>query len=166
MRVTLSQKDSSLQPIPPSKGGASGDVVYAPKGTAFHFTLHASALPPGHRYALEMQVDDAIYTVASYAPNARGELAIDTTLSRFEEGVCVGANFDPPRPITGRHAIKFWIKRNGSPPTGTMPGVSPSAPGALLACDGNGDGNYDYELLENQVADFTGVRPSTSDRAQ
>jgi hypothetical protein len=166
MRVTLSQKDSSLQAIPPSKGGASGDVLYAPKGTALHFTLRASALPPGHRYVLEMQVDDAIYTVASYAPDARGELAIDTTLTRFEEGVCVGANFDPPRPVIGRHAIKFWIKRDGSPATGTMPGVLPSAPGAQLACHGNGDGDYDYALLENEVADFTGVRPTASDSAR
>lgn len=157
--LTLSQKDSSFQPIPPSKGGASGEVLYDPTGPAFHFLLHASGLAPNHQYVLEIQADSTTYSVASRPPDPAGALVIDTTLSQFEEGVCVGTNFDQPRSVAGAHAIKIRLKRDGSPASGTMPGVSPTAPGALLACHGNGDGNYDYVLLENDVADFTGKAP-------
>jgi hypothetical protein len=157
MRVTLTQKDSAFQPIPAARGGASGEVLYSPKGPGLHFALHALSLPPGIRYALEIQVDDAIYTVATYSPDTRGRLTIDTTLTQFQEGECVGANYDPPRPVTGHHTIKFWIKRDGSPVSGTMPGISPATPGAQLSCHGNGDGDYKFLLLENEVADFTGT---------
>ena len=166
MRVTLSQKDSAFQPIPSSRGGARGEVLYAPTGPTLHFVLHAFALPPGRRYALEMQVDDAIYTVVSRSPDARGQLSIDTTLTQFEEGECVGTNFDQPRLVTGRHSIKFWIKRDGSPAVGTMPGIAPTAPGAQLACHGNGDGNFEYVLLEDAVADFTGTAATARDSSR
>ncbi len=156
VRVTLSQKDGSFRPIPRSAGGATGVVWYAPAGVALRFQLRAFGLVPARRYVLELQVDDAIYTVASYTPDMRGELTIDTTLARFEEGVCVGTNFDPPRRVHGHHQVKFWIKRDGSPPTGTMPGVAASSPGAQLSCHGNGDGDYGYVLLENEIAEFTG----------
>jgi len=164
MSVTLSQKDSSFQPIPPSKGGASAEVLYEPTGPAFHFVLRASGLPPNHHYVLEIQADTATYSVTSRAPDANGGLVIDTTLSQFEEGECVGTNFDQPKPVTGRHSIKLRLKRDGSPASGTMPGVPRTAPGALLACHGNGDGNYDYVLQENEIAEFTGVasRPDTT----
>jgi len=166
MRVTLSQKDSAFQPIPASSGGASGEVLYAPTGPTLHFVLHAFALPPGRRYALEMQVDDAIYTVVTRSPDARGQLSIDTTLTQFEEGECVGTNFDQPRLVTGRHSIKFRIKRDGSPISGTLGEISPSPPGAQLACHGNGDGNYDYLLMENKVASFTGTDSSAHNSTQ
>jgi hypothetical protein len=166
MRVTLSQKDSAFEPIPASKGGATGEVLYTPTGPALHFKLHAEGLEPHRRYTLEMQVDGVIFTVASYSPDARGELAIDTTLARFEEGVCVGRNFDAPRPLAGAHTIKFWVKRDGSPASGTMPGIAPPAPGAMLPCHGNGDGNYDYVLLDNEVAKFTGSIITQRDSAR
>lgn len=155
--VTLSQKDSTFATIPPSAGGASAEVLYSPQGPGLHFVLHASGLKAGRRYLLELQVDNVIYTVASYSPSARGELVIDTTLSQFAEGVCVGNNFDPPRPTAGHHRIKFWVKHDGNPATGTMPGVRPTAPGAQLACHGDGDGDFGYVLLDNKVADFTGT---------
>jgi hypothetical protein len=156
MRVTLSQKDASFRPIPRAAGGATGAVWYAPTGRALRFQLRAFGLAPARRYVLELQVDDAIYSVASHGSDVRGELAIDTTLTRFEEGVCVGGNYDAPKPALGPHRIKFWIKRDGSPPAGTMPGMAPNAPGAQLRCHGSGDGDYHYVLLENEVADFTG----------
>lgn len=162
MSIELVQKDSAFHPIPPSKGGATGEVLYTPSGPALHFVLHARSLPPGHRYVLEMQVDSAIYAVATYSPDARGQLTIDTTLTQFREGECVGKNFDAPRPFTGPHTVKFRIKRDGSPSSGTMPGIASSTPGAQLSCHGNGDGNYDYVLLENDVANFRG----TDDAAQ
>lgn len=161
--VTLSQKDSNSAPIPPSAGGATGEVLYAPRGSGLRFTLHANGLKAGVRYLLELQVDGAIYTVASYTSDSRGALAIDTTLTQFEEGVCVGTNFDPPRPTAGHHRVKFWVKHDGNPATGTMPGIAPTAPGAQLACHGNGDGDFGYVLLENKVAVFTGTNPSAHD---
>jgi len=164
--VTLSQKDSTLAPIPRSAGGATGEVLYAPRGSGLHFILHATGLKAGVRYLLELQVDDAIYTVASYTSDPRGALAIDTTLTQFEEGVCVGTNFDPPRPTAGHHRVKFWVKHDGNPATGTMPGIAPTAPGAQLACHGNGDGDFGYVLLENKVADFTGTNPSAHDSSR
>jgi hypothetical protein len=155
--VTLSQKDSTFAPIPASAGGATGEVLYKPSGPALSFRLRARGLAPDRRYALEMQVDSAVYTIASYSPDARGGLSVDTTMTRFEEGVCVGKNFDAPRAAAGRHVIKFWVKRDGSPASGTMPGIASSAPGAQLRCHGNGDGVYSYVLLDNDVANFTGT---------
>jgi len=161
--VTLSQKDSRYRPIPPSKGGASGEVVYEPAGAGFHFVFRASALPLGHQYVLELEADSTIYSVTSRAPDAHGGLVIDTTLARFEEGECVGTNFNAPRPVMGSHSIKFRLKRDGGPTSGQMPGVASSAPGAQLACHGNGDGNYDYALMENEVANFTGTGTAAHD---
>ena len=157
MSVDLVQKDSAFHPIPSSRGGATGEVLYTPSGPALHFVLHAFSLPPGHRYELEIQSDSATYEVASFSPDAHGQLTIDTTLTEFREGECVGKNFDAPRSVSGPHTVKFRIKRAGSPSSGTMPGIAPSAPGAQLSCHGNGDGNYDYLLLENEVANFKGT---------
>jgi hypothetical protein len=163
MSVALVQKDSAFHPIPSSRGGATGEVLYTPSGPGLHFVLHAFALPPGHRYELEIQADSATYEVASFSPDARGQLTIDTTLTEFREGECAGKNFDAPRSVSGPHTVKFRIKRAGSPPSGTMPGIAPSAPGAQLPCHGNGDGNYDYMLLENEVANFKGAAGSAQD---
>jgi hypothetical protein len=160
MSVALVQKDSAFHPIPSSRGGATGEVLYTPSGPALHFVLHAFSLAPAHRYVLEIQVDRATYEVATFSPDARGQLTFDTTLTQFQEGECVGRNFDPPQPVAGPHTVKFRIKRDGSPPSGTMPGIAPSAPGAQLPCHGNGDGNYDYLLLENDVANFKGTAGS------
>lgn len=164
--LTLSQKDSTFAPIPPSAGGASAEVLYSPRGPGLHFVLHASGLKASRRYLLELQVDDVIYTVATYSPNARGELVIDTTLTQFSEGVCVGSNYDAPRATAGHHRVKFWVKHDGNPATGPMPGVRPTAPGAQLACHGDGDGDFGYVLLDNKVADFTGTNSSAHDSSR
>ncbi|MEP7067088.1 MAG: hypothetical protein ABI889_13715 [Gemmatimonadota bacterium] len=156
-RVTLAQKDAAFRPIPRAAGGATGVVWYAHSGPALRFTLQAYGLQPQHRYLLEIQADDAIYSVASYTSDARGQLAIDTTLTQFAEGTCVGTNFDAPRSVQGSHKVKFWIKRDGNPQTGVSPGVKTDAPGAALSCRGNGDGDYAYMLMENEVANFTGT---------
>lgn len=156
-RVTLAQKDAAFRPIPRAAGGATGVVWYAHSGPALHFVLRAYGLQPQRRYLLEIQADDAIYSVASFTPDARGELAIDTTLTQFAEGACVGANYDAPRTVQGPHKVKFWIKRDGNPQSGVSTGVKPGSPGASLPCHGNGDGDYAYMLMENEVANFTGT---------
>jgi hypothetical protein len=160
MSVELVQKDSAFHPIPSSHGGATGEVLYTPSGPALHFVLHARSLQPDKRYELEIQVDSATYEVTTFSPDPHGLLTIDTTLTEFREGECVGKNFDAPRSVNGAHTVKFRIKRDGSPPSGTMPGIAPSAPGAQLSCHGNGDGNFEYLLLENEVANFKGTDAS------
>ena len=159
-RVTLAQKDAAFRPIPRAAGGATGVVWYAHSGPSLHFTLRAYGLQPLHRYLLEIQADDAIYSVASYASDSKGELTIDTALTQFAEGACVGANYDAPRSVQGQHRVKFWIKRDGNPASGVSPSVKPGSPGASLPCHGNGDGDYSYMLMENEIADFTGTRAS------
>jgi hypothetical protein len=156
-RVTLAQKDAAFRPVPRAAGGATGVVWYAHSGPALQFTLRAYGLQPLRRYLLEIQADDAIYSVASYSSDARGELALDTALTKFQEGACVGANYDAPRSVQGPHRVKFWIKRDGNPTSGVSPSVKPGTLGAALPCHGNGDGNYDYMLMENEVAEFAGT---------
>jgi hypothetical protein len=59
--------------------------------------------------------------------------------------------------VHGEHEVKFWLKNDGNPVSGTMPGRRSSADaGSGLPCRGNGDGDYSYVLLENEVAHFTG----------
>ena len=156
-RVTLSQKDRHFNIIPPTRGGAVGSVWYHPQGTALTFQLLASGLRPQRRYLLELSVDGTVYTVASHPATAGGEISIDSAIVIFEEGACVGDNYDPPRPTRGPHEIKFWLKNDGNPASGTMPGQrSSAAGGSSLPCHGNGDGDYDYVLLDNAAAHFTG----------
>ena len=111
------------------------------------------------RYLLEIQADDAIYSVASHTSDARGQLAIDTALTQFAEGACVGTNYDAPRSVAGAHKVKFWIKRDGNPPSGVSPNSKAGAPGAALPCRGNGDGDYAYMLMENDIASFGTALP-------
>lgn len=156
-RITLSQKDAHFNIIPPVRGGAVGSVWYRSRGPALTFQLLASGLRPHRRYLLELSVDGTIYTVASHAASGSGELSVDSTITMFEEGACVGDNYDPPRSVHGEHEIKFWLKNDGNPVSGTMAGRRPSAAtGSSLPCHGNGDGDYSYVLLENAVAHFTG----------
>jgi hypothetical protein len=156
-RVGLVQKDAQFRPIPPADGGATGTVWYSPSGPKLSFELHARRLKPNRRYLIELGVDDAIYTVASRATDDDGELAIDTTLTSFAEGVCVGPNYDPPRPLAGAHVIRFWVKGDGNPSSGSGREHSPQfTEGQDLPCTGNGDGDYKYVLLENEVAHYTG----------
>lgn len=156
-RITLSQKDRHFNIIPPVRGGAVGSVWYDPRGAALTFQFRAAGLRPHRRYLLELSVDGTVYTVASHPATAAGELTIDSTITAFEEGACVGDNYDPPRSVHGMHEVKFWLKNDGNPASGTMPGQrSSAADGSSLPCHGNGDGDYRYLLLENAVAHFSG----------
>jgi hypothetical protein len=157
-QVALVQKDSLFRPIPPSRGGATGTVSYSSTGTRFSFHLRASGLEPHRRYELDLTVDDTTYTMASRPASASGTLVIDTTLGQFAEGACVGANYHAPVAVRGRHRIKFAVKNDGSPPSGTArthtPGITA---GGDLPCAGNGDENYAYVLFEAHAVDFEGT---------
>ncbi|MFN2433619.1 MAG: hypothetical protein ABR599_12540 [Gemmatimonadota bacterium] len=162
--VGLVQKDAKFRPIPPDRGGATGTVWYTPAGETLELQLRAEGLDPQRQYLLEIGVDGTIYTIGSYRASGDGEMTLDTTLTRFAEGVCVGPNYDAPRPLAGPHEIRFWVKRDGNPPSGTGRDHAPEfSAGADLPCSGNGDGDYTYVLLENEVARFTGgVEPADS----
>lgn len=159
-RIALIQKDSLFRPVPPERGGASGEVWYSPSGRTLSFRLRASGLVPHRRYELDLTVDSVTYTLASRPASADGDIALDTTITEFAEGACVGANYDRPRPLTGPHRIKFAVKNDGSPPSGASGvgdgGDTLSAAGVTLPCAGNGDGDYSYVLYEGQVAEFEG----------
>jgi hypothetical protein len=156
-RVALEQKDANFRVIPRARGGATGAVWYTPSGPELRIQYRAVGLVPDRRYLIEIAVDSTIYSVASHVADASGDLALDTVLTRFAEGACVGANFDAPRAMLGRHRVRFWLKRDGSPRDGVVGGPVPGSPGASLPCRGNGDGDYTYVLLENAVAEFTGT---------
>lgn len=162
-RITLATKDSSYHIVPPSRGGAVGTVWFHPRDSVFAFQLRATGLTPGVRYRLVFAVDEQPFIIAGRAADAAGALAIDTTLTEFREGLCAGDSWDPPRPLAGDHAIKIWLQRDGTPASGTLPATTPAArPGASLPCHGNGDGNFTYALLENEVANFRGTRGARS----
>jgi hypothetical protein len=156
-QVLLVQK-GALSAITSLFGGASGEVWYTPEGPSLSVRLSAEKLAPGKRYIFEIQVDSTIYDVASLAADDDGRLTLDSSFVTLAEGMCVGDNYDPPRRLeAGRgYAIGFMLKRDGNPSTGTQSvPASGGAPGAELRCQGNGDGNYDYALMENTMAHFT-----------
>jgi hypothetical protein len=150
--VVLVAKDAEFHEV----AGARGRVDYVPAGSTLAFQLRAWGLDPNVRYLIELDVDTTIYAVASRAADQTGALALDTTLTRFAEGVCVGPNYDQPRALSGRHTIKFWVKRDGNPKSGTSRDAR-RPESASLPCAGNGDGDYRYALLERQPAIFTGT---------
>jgi hypothetical protein len=156
-QVLLVRKEGTVPSGTRPFGGASGSVWYTPAGPRLGIELQVKRLTPGKRYILELAVDSTIYDIASYQADTDGQIAVDTSLSRFAEGVCVGDNYHPPRPLQGPHTIRFWLKLDGNPPAG-MQHVADSAGGSgmELPCRGNGDGDYRYILLESDVARFTG----------
>jgi hypothetical protein len=157
-RVLLIRKSGTIRSGPLPFGGPSGSVWYTPEGPRLGIELRAKRLTPGKRYILELAVDSAtIYDVASYQADSAGQIAVDTSLARFAEGLCVGDNYHPPRSLQGPHTIRFWLKLDGNPRTGMQRiADSTGALAAELPCTGNGDGDYRYVLLESAPAHFTG----------
>ncbi|HEY9478645.1 MAG TPA: hypothetical protein VIP79_01085 [Gemmatimonadaceae bacterium] len=158
-QVELVQK-GGLSAITSLFGGASGEVWYTPSGPSLSLRLGAAKLDPGKRYIFEVQVDSAVYDVASLPADAEGRIALDSAFSGVAEGTCVGDNYDPPMSFeSGRsYTLGFMLKRDGNAATGAQR-VAPSGGGAAepveLRCTGNGDGDYGYALMENRLARFT-----------
>lgn len=142
-------------------GHPAGIVWYSPAGDRLALRLEARGLHPGRRYILELDVDGTIYDVASHPADSAGRLRVDTALTRFAEGVCVGRNYHPPRPLPGAHAIRFWLKRDGNPRSGSESVRAAGAPpGTVLPCAGNGDDDYGYALMDDQPSPFSGTENS------
>jgi hypothetical protein len=153
--IGLIQKDADFHIVP---GGASGDVWFAPAAPTFAFHLAARGLRPDVHYLIELNVDDATYELTSRAADARGTITLDTTLTRFETGACIGGEYVAPRSLRGTHHVKFLVKRDGNPPSGTRRTHSSSITPPDLPCHGNGDENFSYALFEDNVAQYTGTR--------
>jgi hypothetical protein len=153
--IGLIQKDAAYHIVP---GGASGDVWFNATGPALTFRLSTAGLNPGVHYLIELNVDNASYELESRTPDARGTIKLDTTLTQFATAACIGGEYVPPRPLRGSHEIKFLIKRDGNPVSGTRRTHSTSVTPPALPCHGNGDENFAYALFEDNVARFTGTR--------
>ena len=153
--IGLSQKDAAFRVIP---GAASGDVWFDAAAATFGFRLSAAGLKPGVHYLVELNADGRTYEVTSRMADAQGRINLDTTLTRFETGACIGGDYVPPRPLRGDHTIKFLVKRDGNPVSGTRQTLSKSANPPALPCHGNGDEDFTYALYEDNVAKYTGTR--------
>jgi hypothetical protein len=153
--IGLSQKDAAFHVVP---GGAAGDVWFDAVAPTFTFRLSASGLKPGVHYLVELYADDHAYEVTSRAADPQGRISLDTTLTRFETGACIGGDYVPPRPLRGNHTIKFLLKRDGNPASGTRRTLSRSVEPPDLPCHGNGDEDFTYTLFEDNVAKYTGSR--------
>lgn len=154
-QVKLVQK-GGLSAVTSLFSGPSGSVWYTPSGSRLGLRLGVEGLDPGRHYIFEVQVDSTVYDVASVAADRDGRIALDTAFAAVAEGTCVGDNYDPPtRFETGRsYTLSFMLKHDGNGATGTQP-VPGNSGTSELRCAGNGDGNYEYALLENRVARFT-----------
>lgn len=162
-QVLLVQK-GPLSAVTSLFGGASGSVWYTPTGPSLSIRLNAERLDPRTRYILEIQADSIIYDVTSRAADENGRIALDTSLVSLAEGVCVGDKYDPPRTLEPGHtySIQFWLKLDGNPASGSQRiQAVPGGPVVKLPCNGNGDGDYSYVLLENSLATFR-VSPTAS----
>jgi hypothetical protein len=152
------RKDAHFRPIPRERGGAAGSLSYGARGPDLSLQIRAEGLVPGRKYRFDLGVDGVTYSLASRAAAPDGTWSLDTTLTAFAEGACVGRNFQPERPLAGTHALSFAIKNDGSPPTGTLADQAPpDGGGAQLPCAGNGDGNYGYVLYEAEPGRFEGT---------
>ncbi len=139
-------------------GGASGDVWFDAAAPTFTFRFAATGLKPGTHYLIELFADNSPYELTSRTADAQGRINLDTTLTRFETGACIGGDYVAPRPLRGIHSIKFLLKRDGNPASGTRRTRSRSATTPDLPCHGNGDEDFTYALFEDNVAKYTGTR--------
>ncbi|HEU4586149.1 MAG TPA: hypothetical protein VFR95_10385 [Gemmatimonadaceae bacterium] len=154
-QIELVQK-GGLSAVTSLFGGPTGSVWYTPDGAELRLRLGAEHLDSGRRYIFELQVDSTVYDVASLVADGDGRVALDSAFAGVAEGICVGANYDPPmRFQAGRsYTLGFMIKRDGNPTTGTQ--RVPRDGGTVeLRCTGNGDGDYRYALMENRPGRFT-----------
>lgn len=155
-QVPIVQK-GGLSAVTSLFGGASGSVWYTPSGASLSVRLSASGLDPGKHYIFEIQVDSTVYDVASLRADAGGRLALDSVFAGVAEGTCVGDNYDPPMEFeSGRsYTLGFMLKRDGNAATGSERVPSDRGAGGDLRCTGNGDGDYDYALMENRLGQYT-----------
>ena len=105
---------------------------------------------------VELDTDGRTRSGAEH-PTRAARIKLDTTLTQFATGACIGGEYVPPRPLRGSHEIKFLIKRDGNPCRGPQTQhLSTNPPD--LPCHGNGDDDFTYALFEDNIANFTGTR--------
>lgn len=141
--MPLVAKDAHYKIIPPARGGATGTVWLSPGGNRLSLEIRASHLVPRLHYVAVVIADADAYPFARLTADSLGQLALDTTLTRFSSDACQRGKTAQPRALDGGHDIKFWIRRDGA-----------SAGGGR--CAGNGDGDDRVVLYEALTERFAG----------
>jgi hypothetical protein len=132
-----------------SQGAPTGEFWYRTSNGALEWFIRAQHLTPGRMYRVEITADEqAHYAVASVRADASGGLAGHGVLGAFTDRVCVGGNVTRPQLLSDVRAFRVAIKDDGSREART----SITAPGNDLPCVGNGDGKWDYVLVQRGAA--------------
>lgn len=142
--MPLVAKDAHYKIIPPARGGPTGTVWFSPGGNRLSLEIRASHLMPRLHYMAVVIADADVYPFARLTADSLGQLALDTTLTRFSSEACQHGKTTQPRALDGGHDIKFWIRRNGASSGGGR-------------CAGNGDGDDRVVLYEAMTERFAGT---------
>ncbi len=150
-------------PPPTSATGAnapSGSFWYrmatpaADGSTAFEWYVQAQHMAADRAFRVEFNVDGrSIYSVGSARTDGFGVLAAHGTLKRFADQYCVGQP-TVPVPIDGTHVVAVAIKADGSGKAGGPAGGLMDFQRSL-ACNGNGDGAFEYWLVTREAVHLT-----------
>jgi hypothetical protein len=137
------------QGVSASTGAPAGEFWYRTSNGALEWFIRAQHLTPGRMYRVEITADErANYAVASVRADASGALAGHGVLGAFTDRVCVGGEGSRPQLLSDVRAFRVAIKDDGSRESR----ASITAPGSDLPCVGNGDGRWDYVLVQHAAA--------------
>jgi len=156
--LPLVEKDARLAPVTPEDGEPSGMFWFTASGTTFDWRLRAAGLTSGRAYRVQLSVDGQPFDVASRRADSTGALIASGRLFAFMDQVCMGASQHPSLPLSGQHVIGVVVKNDGAPRSGgqTASSVTGSS-GSMVACSGNGDGDFGAQLSELHNFQFSGT---------
>ena len=157
------------EPLPPTSGtgpnAPAGSFWYriaAPAGApfwTFEWYVRAQHMAANRAFRVEFTVDDRWrYSVGSARTDGFGVFAAHGTLRRFEDQYCVGQAV-VPAPIASSHALSVTVKADGSG-RGGGPAGGLMDPERSLACNGNGDGAFDYWLIARNPIHLVNGQPT------
>jgi hypothetical protein len=127
----------------------SGEFWYSTSNGALEWYLRAQHLAGNRMYRVEITTDEsARYAIASVRADASGSIAAHGVLGSFTNRVCVGDDASRPQFLNEAREFRVALKDDGS--RATSPSIT--APGGDLPCVGNGDGKWDYVLVQNVAA--------------
>jgi hypothetical protein len=110
-------------------------------------------------FRVEFTVDDRWrYSVGSARTDGFGVFAAHGILKRFEDQYCVGQPV-VPAPIPSSHVLSVTVKADGSG-RGGGPAGGLMDPERTLACNGNGDGAFDYWLIAPKPIHLVNGQPT------
>jgi hypothetical protein len=122
---------------------------------ALEWLVRAQHLAVNRAYRVEFLVDDRWwYSVGSARTDGFGVFAAHGAMKRFEDQYCVGQP-TIPAPLTTSHVLSVAVKADGSG-RGGGPAGGLMDPQRSLACNGNGDGSFDYWLVAHNPIHLNG----------